>query len=204
MMYQTVAESDAAEERRRRREEAREEAREVDQYATAPVTSNESGFVPENEAPTPPPDTTADRDRVLAALKGEVPPVTLKDPTWRERLNMREHGREPLEVASTPWQTEAADDIGKAVSPFSLVGELPAGVIGRSPQIPRVRLELVNFAKRNVGQWIRYLSSVDDPFKSVHGLAGQVRKGQAGFTEGFEAAVRDKQLYIRYVGEQSQ
>lgn len=203
MSYQTVAESDAAEERRRRREEAREEARVIEQEGAEPVTSNMSGFAPENEASTPPPAGT-DRNRVLAALKGEVPPVTLKDPTWRERLNMREHGREPLEVASTPWQTEAADDIGKAVSPFSLVGELPAGVIGRSPQIPRVRIELVDFAKHNMWQWIRYLPSADDPFKSVHGLAGQVRKGQAGFTEGFEAAVRDKQLYIRYVGEQPQ
>lgn len=196
MSYQTVAESDAAEERRRRREEAREEAQEIKQYAE-PVTSSMSGFAPENEVTDTPPASPG-RDRVLAALNGEVPPVGLDDPNWRERINMRAQGIEPLDVEAKRVHL----DTEVHASPFNLVGELPTGVIGRSPQIPRVRSELVDFAKQHVGQWIRYLSSVDDPFKSVHGLAGQVRKGQAGFTEGFEAAVRDKQLYIRYVGEQ--
>ena len=162
MMYQTVAESDAAEERRRRREEAREIERSC---GTEPVATNAA-----------------------------QPTASLKDPSWRERLDMRGRG-EDLEstLIESPKPTA-----------FTLVGELPTGNVSRAPQIPRVRTQLIEFAKQNTGQWIHYEKSTADPFKSVDTFGGQVRRGQGGFGPGFEAAVRSKRLYVRYVGEQTE
>jgi hypothetical protein len=176
MAYMTVAESDAAEERRRIREEARQDRQQEPEggfLGLPPVTKEPSVTV-----------TLTDEAR-----------TTLKDPTWRERIEMRSRGEEPVKPSAP--QPDSAKP-----SAFELVGTLPDGLTGRAPQIPKVRRQLAEFAKQNEGQWIRYSPSTEDPFKSVHGLAGQVRKGQAGFPAGFEAAVRGKQLYIRYVGEQ--
>ena len=193
MTYQTVAESDAAEERRRRREEARENRE--------PVSSEESGSEHKNEVG----DSTADEVTVdttaripvwpnpLLTGEGPQPPAALKDPSWRERLDMRGRGQD-LESILTESPKPTA---------FTLVGELPTGPT-REPQTPRVRMELIEFAKRNIGKWIKYSPSKDDPFKSVDTLGGKVRKGQGGFGPHFEAAVRSKQLYVRYVGEQSE
>ena len=185
MSYQTVAESDAAEERRRRREEAREIERSC---GAEPVASGVSGFTPENEAA----DSTA-TEAIIDSWPEAQPPATLKDPSWRERLDMRGRGQD-LESILTESPKPTA---------FTLVGELPTGPT-REPQTPRVRMELIEFAKRNVGKWIKYMPSAGDPFKSVDTLGGKVRKGQGGFGPHFEAAVRSKQLYIRYVGEQPQ
>ncbi|NHP18660.1 hypothetical protein G8767_34785 [Rhodococcus sp. IC4_135] len=178
MMYQTVEESDAAEERRRRREEAREEAREIEQPGE-PLTRNDSGI-----------STTVLAS--LTELSTQRPGLAelTQRPGWRERLEMRAKGEEPV-----------AAELAKA-SAFTLVGTLPTGNVSRAPQIPRVRTQLIEFAKQNVGQWIHYEKSTEDPFKSVDTFGGQVRRGQGGFGPGFEAAVRSKRLYVRYVGEQ--
>ena len=180
MSYQTVAESDAAEERRRRREEARENRE--------PVSGEESGFEQKNEAAD-----SAISQELLDVLMDDSPPSTLKDPSWRERLDMRGRGQD-LESILTESPKPTA---------FTLVGELPTAPT-REPQTPRVRTELIEFAKQNVGKWIKYMPSAGDPFKSVDTLGGKVRKGQGGFGPHFEAAVRSKQLYIRYVGKQPQ
>lgn len=178
MSYMTVAESDAAEERRRIREEARQNRQQ----------EPEGGFLGLPPVTKEPSVTVTLTDEACAALK---------DPTWRERIEMRSRGEEPVKPS------EHKQGSAKP-SAFELVGQLPDGLTGRAPQIPRVRTQLVEFAKKNEGQWIRYSPSTEDPFKSVHGLAGQVRKGQAGFPAGFDAAVRSKQLYIRYMGEQAE
>lgn len=180
MSYQTVAESDAAEERRRRREQAREEARDIEQAAAEPIASHLSGSAPENEAP----ELASSRP---GTIRHNCPP---KEPTWRQRIEMRAKGEEP--PVPEPVKPSA----------FTLVGSLPTGNVSRAPQIPRVRTQLIDFAKANIGQWIHYEKSTEDPFKSVDTFGGQVRRGQGGFGPGFEAAVRSKRLYIRYVGEQ--
>lgn len=184
MTYQTVAESDAAEERRRRRQEAREEAREIEQSGAETVTSNMSGSAPENETPEP---VSSRAGTIHHDWPVAEPP---KEPTWRQRIEMRAKGEEP--PALEPVKPSA----------FTLVGTLPTGNVSRAPQIPRVRTQLIDFAKVNIGQWIHYEKSTEDPFKSVDTFGGQVRRGQGGFGPHFEAAVRSKQLYIRYVGEQ--
>lgn len=184
MSYQTVAESDAAEERRRRREEAREIERSC---GAEPVASGVPVLTPENEAA----DSTSTEEVIVDSWPEAQPPAALKDPSWRERLDMRGRGQD-LESILTESPKPTA---------FTLVGELPTGPT-REPQTPRVRMELIEFAKQNVGKWIKYSPSKDDPFKSVDTLGGKVRKGQGGFGSHFEAAVRSKQLYIRYVGKQ--
>ncbi|MDG3012490.1 hypothetical protein G4X40_20325 [Rhodococcus sp. D2-41] len=85
-------------------------------------------------------------------------------------------------------------------APFELVGDLPESFTGRGSTIPKVRAQLIEFAKAHRGQWIKYLPSAGDPFKSPSSLALSARKGNAGFGPGFETAVRSKVLFVRYTG----
>ena len=86
---------------------------------------------------------------------------------------------------------------------FELVGDLPDSKGPGGRKVPAVRTQMMEFAKAHPGQWIRYNPTPDDPFKHANSLGDSIRKGNAGFGPGFEANVRNKTLFVRYVGEQA-
>lgn len=86
---------------------------------------------------------------------------------------------------------------------FELVGDLPEPETGRYQSVPEVRLQMIELAKANPGKWIRYNPSVADPFSRPRVIVDKAQKGTGGFGPGFEAAIRTKVAYVRYVGEES-
>ena len=109
------------------------------------------------------------------------------------------HSR-PVTPAVMPAQAEPPTSRPAA---FELVDELPNSKGRHGRKFPQIRTQAAEFAKAHPGQWVRYNPTPEDPFKSASSVATQVRKGHAGFGPGFEANVRAKSLFIRYVGKQT-
>ncbi|WP_418345247.1 hypothetical protein [Rhodococcus pyridinivorans] len=86
---------------------------------------------------------------------------------------------------------------------FRVVDDIPNSGALQGRQIPEQRQQLIDFTKANPGKWIEYQSTDDDPYKSASQFVGNVRQGKCGFAPkgAFEAASRNKLVYIRYVAE---
>ncbi|WLP91344.1 hypothetical protein [Gordonia sp. NB41Y] len=79
---------------------------------------------------------------------------------------------------------------------FTPVASLPPR--GR---IPGARQDLIDYAMKadNHGVWLRYEPTPEQEPLTIGALTTAVRKRTGGFVEGFECAVRQKCMYIRFV-----
>ena len=181
-MIGSVEEEDRREERRRQREEAR---------------ANRGGAHP--------PAILTQFDGSTGNHHHEIKPDQSGDVAWSAELSTWAPNSEvdaPAPPTPAAMPTKAAAPAARPAA-FELVDELPNSKGRHGRRYPAVRAQLVEFAKAHPGQWIRYNPTPDDPFKSPSSIATQVRKGHGGFEPGFEANVRDKVLFVRYVGEQA-
>lgn len=104
---------------------------------------------------------------------------------------------EPEPVLELPEGIAVRDDGGFT---FEVVHELPSERRPGRAQNPR-RAEISAFARTHKGRWIKYPPTPEDPYRHSSSVGSQARRGAAGFGPGLEAAVRQGELYIRYVGE---
>lgn len=84
---------------------------------------------------------------------------------------------------------------------FRILDELP-GKGTRTRTSPAIRIAARDAAVANPGRWIEYPPTEQDPYKSSSSFAGNVRAGHGIWQpEGaFEVAIRNKVVFIRYVG----
>jgi hypothetical protein len=104
---------------------------------------------------------------------------------------------------SRRMQREEAREARNTVPAFRIVDDVPnsGALLGRT--IPEQRQQLIDFAKANPGKWIEYRSTDEDPYKNASHFVSSARQGKCGFAPkgDFEAACRNKLVYIRYVGK---
>lgn len=84
---------------------------------------------------------------------------------------------------------------------FTPVDALPKRKSGRTTRpVPEVRLAMLDYCRQHPGQWVRYNPDADLDKAKPHTLSMYARKQHGGFGPGFQATVREKVAYIRYVG----
>ena len=135
---------------------------------------------------------------------GSVEEEDAREQRRRQREEARANGGQtaPAAATSAAMPAQAAAPTARPAA-FELVGDLPDSKGPGGRKVPAVRTQMMEFAKAHPGQWIRYNPTPEDPFKHANSLGDSIRKGHGGFGEGFEASVRDKVLFVRYVGKQT-